>query len=493
VSSHFFNDTMSAGTRSQEGDGTSVEETARTIPTSEQASTFAASDQRLFPGNYSAGLRHPLDPASSLQTLAAVHRENASCQQVVSPFAALGWGDNASFFNPTFSNNYQSATRSNELSDTMLRYQALSQLQFGRPAQHTPSIFGSMLASSSASQQSAHPASSRGGASQRHRQPQSIGLSSGSGGGLSPYRYNEPDNRFTGEAIQQLLIRQQIAGQRVPAAHYPNPLLRRQLVLSAGGLAQQSAPQSNQSSAWFGNSSSLRADLLYGGRQQSSGLAAAGGAGSLLSSQQTTAASSGFLSAANTNILSEEDQRQQFGARLGPDGFPRGLPMLIAHPEDKLKLPAHQVFLRHQIEVFRASADDISTHTRGRNKPIMMGQIGIRCRHCAHIPVGRRQKGSTYFPSTTLGLYQAAQNMSTTHLQDVLCSEMPARLRQQFVYLISTKVSSSSGAGRPFWVKSAKKLGLVDTDDGIRFVRDLPTLEKRPSQIIDGSSKKTRG
>jgi hypothetical protein len=71
---------------------------------------------------------------------------------------------------------------------------------------------------------------------------------------------------------------------------------------------------------------------------------------------------------------------------------------------------------------------------------------------------------------TVLGLYQAAQNMSSTHIQCGLCSKMPNELKQQFTHLISTKVASF-GAGRPYWARAAKKLGFVDTENGIRFVR----------------------
>jgi len=154
------------------------------------------------------------------------------------------------------------------------------------------------------------------------------------------------------------------------------------------------------------------------------------------------------------------------------NGFPACLPVILARPEDGFKLSSHQVFLRHQIEVFQATEDDVSTHTRGRNKPISFGQVGIRCRHCAHLPVSRRQKGSTYFPASLLGLYQAAQNMCTTHMQCGLCTEMPIAIKQQFSQLLNNK-SSSSGAGRPYWAKTAAKLGLVDTEEGIRFNRDL--------------------
>lgn len=157
----------------------------------------------------------------------------------------------------------------------------------------------------------------------------------------------------------------------------------------------------------------------------------------------------------------------------GSDGFPLSLPVRLIMPEDEIKLSDHQVLLRQQIEAFEASEDDATTHTRGRNKPIARGQVGIRCVHCKHISVNRRLKGSTYYPASLLGLYQAAQNMSTTHLQCGLCPEMPMAIKQQFAKLLETK-PACSGAGRPYWAKSAERLGLVDTEEGIRFFRNLP-------------------
>jgi hypothetical protein len=155
---------------------------------------------------------------------------------------------------------------------------------------------------------------------------------------------------------------------------------------------------------------------------------------------------------------------------------PLSLPICLARSAvDEYKLSEHQNFLRQQIEAFQATEDDVMTHTRGRNKPVQLGQVGIRCRHCAHIPVSRRQKGSTYFPSNKLGIYQAAQNMSTAHIQCGLCTEMPEEIKLKFMEIMSAKKPNcSNGAGRPYWAQSATQLGLVDTEEGIRFIRDLP-------------------
>lgn len=159
-------------------------------------------------------------------------------------------------------------------------------------------------------------------------------------------------------------------------------------------------------------------------------------------------------------------------------GIPLCLPVPLALPSDQYKLNSHQVFLRQQIEVFTATQQDAETHARGRNKPVTVGQVGIRCRHCAKLPITRRQKGSAYYPGTLLMLYQAAQNMGSSHMQNGICNAMPENIKTAFAGLTARK-ASNSGAGRPYWAESAEKLGLVDTEDGIRFIRDLPLGYKR--------------
>jgi hypothetical protein len=143
----------------------------------------------------------------------------------------------------------------------------------------------------------------------------------------------------------------------------------------------------------------------------------------------------------------------------------RKLPCLLGVMDDRDKLSPHQWLLRQHIEAFEATEEDVQTHTRGRNKPIVLHQVGIRCIHCKHRSVNQRWKGSTYFPAKLLGIYQAAQNMSTTHLQCGLCPDMPLTIKDQFAHTIGTKYIT--GAGRPYWAEAAQRLGLVDTEDGI--------------------------
>jgi hypothetical protein len=156
------------------------------------------------------------------------------------------------------------------------------------------------------------------------------------------------------------------------------------------------------------------------------------------------------------------------------DNGPRCLPAPASGPMDVHLLSMRQVFLRQQIEIFAATEVEAFSHARGRNKRIQFGQVGIRCRHCAHMSVVNRPKGSTYFPSALAGLYQAAQNMCSAHLQTGVCTGMPESIQQEFTRLLSMP-KACSGSGRKYWAESAKRFGLVDTDQGIFQSHHIPS------------------
>jgi hypothetical protein len=158
------------------------------------------------------------------------------------------------------------------------------------------------------------------------------------------------------------------------------------------------------------------------------------------------------------------------------------LPAVLSCSMDEVVLTKFQVFLRLHIEAFAATPQDVSSRVRGRHKQVRLHQVGIQCRHCAHIPANRRGKGAVYFPSSTMGLYQAAQNMNSTHLQCGLCPEMPESTKTAFAQLLGTKTAGSSSAGgRAYWARSALHMGLVDTDQGIFTVGTVPEGLYQPS------------
>jgi hypothetical protein len=180
-------------------------------------------------------------------------------------------------------------------------------------------------------------------------------------------------------------------------------------------------------------------------------------------------------------LLEEQNRPSQIQVEHNMSQVPRSnLPTSLAQPGDTLVLSDSQVFLRRQIEVFQATEEHVTTHIRGRNIPVVWGQVGIRCRHCAHIALLRHQKGSMYFPSNMLGIYQAAQNMLVAHIQGGLCQEMPDILHVQcHQHQMASSKSKKGEVGRVYWAKGAQELGLVDTEHGIRSIVN-PSASIRP-------------
>jgi hypothetical protein len=62
--------------------------------------------------------------------------------------------------------------------------------------------------------------------------------------------------------------------------------------------------------------------------------------------------------------------------------------------------------IRKQIELFEALQEDVDAITQGRVRQVVLGQVGIRCRHCALLPPGDRKRGAFYYPSKLNVVYQ---------------------------------------------------------------------------------------
>lgn len=150
--------------------------------------------------------------------------------------------------------------------------------------------------------------------------------------------------------------------------------------------------------------------------------------------------------------------------------------------EDETRLSLQQCWLRKQIETFPASQRDVRRHTRGRNRVLELGQVGIQCIHCKNLPQEGRGKGSSYFPSSTKGIYQAAQNILAYHFKEDTCPIITQQSLQEMREAGSTDIprhlapkagKSRSGGGKSFWeVSAVRTTGLVDTTVGIRYAND---------------------
>ena len=169
------------------------------------------------------------------------------------------------------------------------------------------------------------------------------------------------------------------------------------------------------------------------------------------------------------------------GSASGLTGRP---PVIMYTTCDDDSLSPYQCLVRKQIEIFEARPEDVDTNAQGRNKPIVLGQVGIRCRHCAGTMARHRARAAVYFPAKLHGLYQAAQNMATIHLAKS-CKVLPESIRAELQNLRERK--SSAGGGKAYWGNGARILGVIEQDEGhgvLRFHTRIPHIPTSGSGML---------
>lgn len=144
-------------------------------------------------------------------------------------------------------------------------------------------------------------------------------------------------------------------------------------------------------------------------------------------------------------------------------------PVILYMPCDDAVISSYQCLARKQMELFEANEVDVEAGAQGRNRGIVLGQVGIRCRHCAHLYPRRRTKSSTFYPSKLKSIYQTAQNMANTHLTET-CQYIPAGIREELIRLSRDK-KTSAGGGKEYWSDGARILGIHETETHLRFTR----------------------
>jgi hypothetical protein len=139
----------------------------------------------------------------------------------------------------------------------------------------------------------------------------------------------------------------------------------------------------------------------------------------------------------------------------------------LSTDEDQNWLSEFLCFVRSDlVEIFRANQDDV--RSRNSSKKVLHGQVGIRCRFCSHLRA--RASRSSSYPSSLSRIYQSLTMMLRDHFG--VCNAIPAAQKQQFLEL-KGKTSQGATDSKHYWVCSANKMGLVDSESGI-WVSDNP-------------------
>jgi hypothetical protein len=176
----------------------------------------------------------------------------------------------------------------------------------------------------------------------------------------------------------------------------------------------------------------------------------------------------------------------------------------VALPEDSMYLSDIQQWTRQQLEYFSASEEDVYTNQAGRRTPTVRGKVGIRCIHCARAVETQRtarevqrQKGTksssitripfptgaVSYPINFAGIYSISIQKPLLHFEK--CPYLPPGSRLGDLLEKSRgddterKRMKEGMTALLYWTISCHRLGLVETDNGIRFGRDL-SLEPLP-------------
>jgi hypothetical protein len=148
----------------------------------------------------------------------------------------------------------------------------------------------------------------------------------------------------------------------------------------------------------------------------------------------------------------------------------RGRFVRLSLPSDKGCLSEYQVLLREQIDIFEATEIDLTARAQGRNKPIELNSVGIRCRHCACLHAGFRPRGAVYFPTKLIGLYHSTQNMAANHFASGTCTSAPASVLHILSELRERKSVIYGRSSQMHWEESALQQGVREVGGRLVFL-----------------------
>ena len=150
-----------------------------------------------------------------------------------------------------------------------------------------------------------------------------------------------------------------------------------------------------------------------------------------------------------------------------PPNIAAGRPVTrLTIPSDASFLDPVHILLREEcIEVF--VADKLGTTQRGARATIV-GQIGLRCRYCAHLDKGEeRAKQSACYPSKKDTIFEAIRNFQRTHLTN--CKHVPDDVLRRYTELANQRKRLSQRFLKAYYAEAATELGIVDTSKGLVF------------------------
>lgn len=161
----------------------------------------------------------------------------------------------------------------------------------------------------------------------------------------------------------------------------------------------------------------------------------------------------------------------------------------LAAAEDSVYLNPLHCFVRKHVELFSADKSDTEAPCPGRKTRVTLGQVGIRCKHCAkhNLKPRERVKRAVCYPPSIDGIYHSVSNMKFDHFG--ICPCLPADAKEELTQLkvdYSGRNIGNTNTAK-YYRESAVAKGLGDTDKGIRFcesrVAPVTAVPKHPAVL----------
>lgn len=153
-----------------------------------------------------------------------------------------------------------------------------------------------------------------------------------------------------------------------------------------------------------------------------------------------------FRKSSRQRVASLSADTGDFEGYVGPTYLPVSLHFL----GDEEVLSPYECLLRKHIEFFGADPLDVRTYN-GQSTSI--GQVGIRCRNCAHLDCNVRD--SMEFPRRYEDLFPSAKRLASHMMHS--CDFVSTTLKAELTRLSKLPISFDSN----YWAESAKESGVL--------------------------------
>ncbi|KAL3766369.1 hypothetical protein ACHAW5_000908 [Stephanodiscus triporus] len=132
----------------------------------------------------------------------------------------------------------------------------------------------------------------------------------------------------------------------------------------------------------------------------------------------------------------------------------------------------------------RGRADDTGGRSTSRLERYA-GTIGFRCRFCKGAPPGERAEKSAVYPRSLERIYLSNIRFQRDHIMQ--CNYIPPSIKEEY-----TRLKNSKGVTRgkkKYWVTSAMRRGLCNSDDGIIFASSA-VVGSSPAVVVAATDEK---